>query len=202
MKVKININRNCFKTGLLPALTALLLAAVGSACSKSESYSELLRDEEKAVNWYLAQKNVETDVPADSVFETGSDAPFYRMNEDGTVYMQVISTGDMNDRPEDGEKIYFRFMRQNIIQLMENGTAVWVGNADDLNNNVGSTYFFFGNTTYPATTQYGTGLQLPMKYLGFNSEVNLVVKSYAGMTDDQTSCQPYVYNIRYYKAIY
>ena len=28
------------------------------SCSKTKSYSELLRDEERAVNWYLAQNEV------------------------------------------------------------------------------------------------------------------------------------------------
>lgn len=187
--------------GAAMTLTAAVMLVSLTACDKSESYSELLRTEEKAVNWYLAQHRVETSVPADSVFQTGEDAPFYRMDEDGTVYMQVISAGDMEDRPEQGDRVYFRYKRQNILYMYEDITDISVGNMDDFNIG-GSSSFFLGNKIYPTTTQYGTGIQLPMTYLGYYSEVNLVLKSYAGFTTDQTSCTPYVVNVKYYKSEY
>ena len=183
------------------ALGALALLMLG-ACSKSESYSEMLRDEEKAVNWYLAQHRVEVAPPADSVFQTGEKAPFYRMDEDGTIYMQVIRAVDRKERPAAGEKVYFRFSRCSIKTMYDGGNAFWAGNADDLGNDVGPTYFFFGNKTYPSTTQFGTGLQVPMEYMGIGSEVNLVLKSYAGFVQDQTQCQPYLMNVKYFKAEY
>lgn len=173
-----------------------------SSCSKSESYSELLRDEERAVNWYLAQQNVEVEVPADSIFEVGENAPFYRMDDDGTIYMQVIRAGSKENRPKADEKIYFRFMRQNIKLMYEGTPEKPYGNADNMASAVGPTYFFYGNTVYPTTVQFGKGVQLPMDYLGFDSEVNLVLKSYSGFVDEQAACQPYLYNIKYYKAEY
>lgn len=191
------------------AAACLALAAGGglASCDKTESYSDLLRDEEKAVNWYLAQQRVETEVPADSVFETGKNAPFYRMNEDGTVYMQVINAGDMKDRPKDGDKVFFRFMRQNIKALYNGIENDPFGNMDDLANAMGNTYLFYGNETYPTSTQYGTGIQVPLDYLGYYSEVNLVVKSYSGFTGnkfqaEQTSCIPFLINVKYYKPEY
>lgn len=186
----------------IPAFLICALAAVVAGCSKSESYSELLRDEERAVNWYLAQHRVETEVPADSVFETGSDAPFYRMDEDGTVYMQVIKAGDPEDKPVDGERVYFRFMRQNLKYLYEGIDVKPEGNMDNFNVAMGPTNFVMGNKIYPNTTQYGTGIQLPMTYLGYYSEVNLVLKSYAGFPENQSECTPYVMNIKYYKPEY
>ena len=72
---------------------ALLMLTGISACSKSKSYSELLRTEEKAVNWFMAQHEIVSSVPEDSVFEVGKDAPYYRMDEEGYVYMQVLKTG-------------------------------------------------------------------------------------------------------------
>ncbi len=178
----------------------MVLLAAG--CSKSESYSDLLRDEERAVNWYLAQQRVEVDVPEDSVFEIGPNAPFYRMNEDGTIYMQVISEGDPNDKPADGDRVYFRFMRQNLKYLYEGIDVTPEGNMDNFNVQLGSTNFIMGNNTYPNTTKYGTGIQLPMTYLGYYSEVNLVLKSYAGFPENQSECTPYVMNIKYYKSEY
>ena len=190
----------------LAAMSVALAAGVAS-CDKSESYSDLLRDEEKAVNWYLAQQRVEVSVPEDGKFEVGPDAPFYRMNDDGTVYMQVINAGDPDDRPKEGDKVFFRFMRRNTKAMYLGTQSGWFGNMDDLDNPLGNTYLFYGNETYPNSTQYGTGIQVPLDYLGYYSEVNLVLKSYSGFTgntfqSEQSSCIPYIINVKYYKPEY
>lgn len=182
-------------------LTALVTLMSLTACDKSESYSELLRDEERAANWYLAQHRVEMEIPADSVFEAGPDAPYYRMDSDGHLYMQVVNAGDLEDKPQDGDKIYFRYNRVNLKLLYETGTEVESGNMDNLASG-SATGFFKGNTIYPSSTQFGTGIQVPMDYLGFYSEVNLVLKSYVGFTSDQSQCIPYAVNVKYYKPEY
>lgn len=202
MKLDISI---CRKTRFTLAALMIICAALTS-CEKGESYADLLRDEEKAVNWYLAQHRVETEAPTKAEdFEEGANAPFYRMNSDGTVYMQVINRGNLNDRPKLNDKVYFRFERTNIKNLWQGSTSVPEGNMDNLA--IVATSLFYGNTTYPNSTQYGTGIQVPLDYLGYFSEVNLVIKSYSGFTgnnfsSEQTACIPFVYNIKYYKPEY
>lgn len=192
---------NNFKKSIFGVALLSITISLGG-CKDSESYSDLLRDEEKAVNWFMAQQEVLLDIPEDGNFEVGEDAPYYKMDEDGHVYMQVISKGDMDDRPEKGDKVYFRFSREDLKTLYETGETSSYGNADNLNSGLGSTYFFYGNTTYPSTTQYGTGIQLPMDYFGYYSEVNLILRSYQGFTTDQSQCIPYKYTVQYYKAEY
>lgn len=184
----------------------VLLALGGGACSKSKSYSELLRDEEKAVNWYLAGQKVELELPKDSIsFLTGEDAPFYKMDEDGTVYMKVISKGEMNadGKPAKivaGDQVYFRFERTNILFLYEGLGEVTSGNSNNLVD--GASYFFYKNTTFPNSVSWGTGIQVPMKFFGYDSEVNLILKSRSGFQSDQLNCYPYVINVRYFKPEY
>lgn len=178
----------------------LLLSATG--CEKTKSYSEMLKDEEQACNWYLAQNKIVVNIPKDSVFQTGQDAPFYKMNSEGTLYMKVITAGDRNKIPENGDRVYFSFMRQNIQSLM-NGYIdedVWEGNAENMA--YGSTSFLLGETILTSSTKYGNGIQIPVTYLGYYSEVILVVKSLEGFIDDQTDCTPYVYKVRYFPALY
>ena len=49
----------------------MALMALLASCSKEQSYSELLRDEEKTVNWFLSNQKVEAEIPSDSVFLVG-----------------------------------------------------------------------------------------------------------------------------------
>lgn len=182
-------------------IVALTLLSFATSCDDTKSYSELLQDEEHACNWYLAQHSVITEIPEDTVFITGQDAPYYKMDKAGSVYMKVIKEGD-GPWVEDNERVYFSFMRMSINYAYEGYGDVWVGNAEDLGNGVGSTYFFFNNQTLTSSSQYGEGIQLPLKYLRLNSEVELVVKSVMGFSSDISSCTAYVYKVRYFPAIY
>lgn len=185
----------------LSVVLGIIVCAALSGCSKTESYSDLLKEEGKAANWYLAQQNIEVVVPSDGKFKTGSNAPFYKMDDDGYLYMQVVSKGD-DEKVKAGDKVYFRFMRKNLKLLYQGYDAGWEGNADDLSTSLGSTYFIYDNYRLENTSKYGTGIQLPLKYLGYNSEVNLILRSYYGFATDQTQCIPYIINVKYYKPEY
>ncbi len=183
---------------ILAALAFLSMAS----CKDDTSYSDLLKEEEKSVNAYLANQRVETSIPPDSVFITGSDAPFYRMDDDGYLYMQVVNAGDRNDRPQLNDQVYFRFTRYNLNNWHASGAWIAEGNSDNLNNGLGATSFVFGNTSLANSALYGSGIQTPLYYLGYNSEVNLVLRSYYGFSTDASACIPYMINLRYFKAEY
>lgn len=161
----------------------------------------MLRDEEKATNWWLANQRVENAVPADSVFEVGPDAPFYKLDEEGYIYMQVIRTGDLNNKAKTGQQVYFRYMRTNILEMYNGNDPEPQGNA----NNVGSgnsTSFRFEDLSASTSQQFGTGIQLPLIYLGLDCEVNLVLRSYYGFAGETGQCQPYIFNIKYFPSYY
>lgn len=179
----------------------MVLILLGS-CNKGESYADLLKMEEKAVNWYLSGESVEIKVPADSIFITGEDAPFYRMDEDGSVYMRVIDAGDAEDKPQKGDRVYFRYSRMNLRNFYEADVEQWYGNSSDFATSNISTSFIYGNYTLSSSYQYGTGIQLPMDYLGYNSRVRLVLKAQSGFYSEQSQCLPYVFDVRYFKGAY
>lgn len=183
-------------------MICLVLAGMTSliSCSKSESYSELLKEEEKAVNWYLASQRIEIDIPADSLsFEIGPEAPFYKLDNEGYVYMQIVSR-DLSERVKTGDVVYFRFMRENIKYMYEGIETNPVGNSDYLG--YGPASFVYQNNYLSSTTQWGNGIQMPLKFVGYNSEVNLILKSYYGFAEEQQYCIPYIMNIRYFKPEY
>lgn len=188
------------KTILGVCMTLCAICTVMTSCSDHESYANLLKDEEKATNWYMAQRSICLEIPKDSVFEVGPDAPYYKMDEAGYVYMQVLKVGDRKNMPEKNARVLFRYMRMNIKTFYLNGVESWEGNADDMA--MASSQFFFKNFALESSQLYGSGIQTPVSYLGYDCEVNLVLRSYYGFAKDQSKCQPYALHIKYYKAEY
>ncbi|MDE6126161.1 MAG: DUF4827 domain-containing protein [Muribaculaceae bacterium] len=185
------------------AITAAFIGLILHSCNDSKSYSELLTDETKSVNTFLAKQHVITKIPADSVFETGPDAPYYQLDEEASVYMQVLSTGDTSERVRDDQLVYFYFTRYNLHAFAQTGSlddAGGWGNSDDLS--VGSASFRFNNYSLSASAQWGSALQMPLQFpsLGLGCEVNLVVKSQYGLTSEIAQVIPFLYNVRYFRA--
>ena len=194
----------------ITVVTFLFIVFLAS-CSKSQSYSELLREEEQACNWYLSKYNISLEMPenykdlvtSETLREDGTpygdDAPFYKLDDEGYVYMQVVSA-DFSQMVAEGDLVYFRYVQESIKDLYEGVTGSVMGNGNYLPN--GSASFVYKNTYLTSTTTWGTGIQMPLQYVGYNSELNLVLKSYYGFTDLQTYCIPYIMNIKYFKPEY
>lgn len=190
-----------FISRFLSLFCGLILISLAS-CSSGTSYSQLLREEEVAVNWYLAQNQVDITFPTDGSYLYGEDAPFYRMDGDGYVYMKILDPGNLENKPKKGDVVYFRFMRMNLKTYYETGSESWAGNAENMNSSYNGTSLTYGNSTLTSTTQYGDGIQVPLDYLGYDCHVMLIVKSPEGWSADISSCNPYLYTIRYFKAEY
>ena len=190
-------NRRNLLTIVLPALLAVLALA---SCSNSESYAERLNTERIACNAYLATKRVVNSIPPDSVFEEGTDAPFYRITNDGNVYMQVINSGDRaKDRAKSGQYIYFRYTRYNVESWYSSGQWItYESNEEDMASQ--SYYFIYKNYTLPVSSQWGYGIQLPLDLLGAECEVNLLVRSQYGLLNEIAYVQPYLFHIRYFHS--
>lgn len=175
-----------------------------SSCNNGKSYADLLKEEDNAVKAFLADKIVINEIPADSVFVTLQDVPdndtlavpYYRLDSDGNVYMQVLDAGDMNNRFEKGNDVNIRFVRYDLKALMNGENPEPVGNT----NPADYITIRFGETTLPSTTQYGTGLQYPMYFLGDECKVNLLVRAKLGFTSETATVMPYLYRIQYNKS--
>ena len=180
------------------AISAAFLLAF-SSCKDSKSYAELLNEETKAVNAFLADQNVILDIPADSIFEYGPDAPFYRIDPDGNVFIQVIEPGD-KEKVKNDAMVFFRFTRYNLNEYALTGSlGSGYGNSEDVS--MGSASFRFNNYTLTTSSQWGSGIQMPLNFLGFNSHVRLVIKSQFGLTSEISQVIPFLYDIRYLPAV-
>lgn len=170
-----------------------------SSCKDSKSYAELLNEETKSVNSFLADQNVILDIPADSVFEYGFDAPFYRIDPDGNVFIQVIDPGE-TEKVKDDALVFFRFTRYNLNEYALTG-ELGTGSGNSENIGLGSASFRFNNFTLSTSSQWGNGLQMPLNFLGFNSRVRIVIKSQFGLSSEISQVIPYLYDIRYLPAV-
>ena len=178
---------------------AVLLGVALSACDDSKSYAELLTDEAHAINRFLVNNTVIMDLPENDEFIVGPDAPYYRLDDEGNVYMQIVNPGDKQMMAKDDELIYFRFTRYNLYDynMDDNKLGEGWGNAEDLS--MGAASFRFGNYSLSSSSQWGSGLQMPLYYVGMESEVNLIIRSQLGLSSEISQVIPYVYNIRYFK---
>lgn len=188
----------------LKSLAVMLLSAAASlslvSCDDSKSYAELLNDEAHYINSFLVDNIVAPEVPADTVFVTGADAPYYKLDPDGNLYMQVLNPGTKGNEVTKNELIYFRFMRYDLRSYNSatgKFSSSW-GNEDDLS--LINTSFRYQNYQLASSSQWGAGIQTPLNYLPVDCEVNLVVKSSYGFTDEESNVIPYLYHLRYFRS--
>lgn len=183
-------------------LSLTWLAIAGTSCSDTKSYAEMLTEENQAVNSFLARHKVVDFIPEDNNFEIGEDAPYYCLDDEGNVYMQVLSKGS-DEKPEKNDRVYFRYLCYDLYSYVigddENNSEIASGNADNMNTQ--STFFLFGNTSVSESTQYGIGIQQPLYYLGYGAKVNLIVKSQYGPSSLMAYVIPYLYTITYNKSM-
>lgn len=173
-------------------LGALLLSALG-ACKDTKTYADLLHDEDMYVNNFLADNIVLLDIPADTVFVTGAAAPYYRLDHDGMLYMQVLNAGTPGNRVENDEQIYFRYTRY-ALSAYKNG-QLGQGEGNDIT--LGATWFRYNNYQLQSSYMWGPGVQYPLLYLPIDCEVNIIIKSQMGVTSEQAEVQPYLWHLTY-----
>ena len=158
------------------ALIASASMLIGlSSCEDGQSYADMLNSENQAVNRYLADQNVIDHIPADSVFIAGEDAPYYQLDEEGNIYMQVVRYGD-GEKVEDDQRVYFRFMRYNLMYYVSPDVAM-EGDGNENNLAAENTYFVYNNLSLPTSASWGSGIQMPLRFVPLNSEVNVIIKS-------------------------
>lgn len=190
-------------------ILAIASVTASTGCSDDKSYAELLDEENRATNAFLVNQHVVGSIPADSVFETGINAPYYQLDEDGNVFMQVLNAGTPGYNAEYNQLIYFRYTRYSLKNYYFDGTSKNTngyygtftsggGNSDNMSE--GNYSFRFKNTSSPNTLQWGEGLQMPLLFLPIDCEVNLVIKSPMGLSAEETDVIPYFFNVRYFKS--
>ena len=175
---------------------SIVFGMVFTSCEDTETYAELLDKENKYVNNFLANQRVINNIPTDTIFETGKDAPYYRLDEDGNLYMQVVDPGTPGNNVEDNELLYLRFTRYNLATYNNGVFTSWEGNDEVLGGNYS---FRYGNYELSSSYSFGAGVQSPLEYLPVDCQVNIIIKSQYGRPSEISYVTPFLYTLRYYR---
>lgn len=166
------------------------------------TYEDLLLQEQTAIDEYLHSISATlAPLPTDGKYQVGENAAFYTFvgaQGKGTVYMRILELGNQGVA-KTGDKVYFRFLRWNILN--------WylTGNIGEGQGNGATIYpeplWFDLGIDNEASNQWGKGIQLPMAIgLPYGSKVELIVPSQLGLSDEVNYVIPYLYEIQYFKA--
>lgn len=169
------------KRSLFLLFSFLMLTFVWTGCDDEKTYSELLSDEEDAIRSFLKSKEVSTVLPKDTVF--ADSTIFYALPKG--VYMRVIHQ-DNEVMAKPGAYVYIRYKRTNLL------TNVTL----NMNWNTPITYVYFIYKN-PAMTGMGEGIEIPLAYVGKNSEIELLVPSKVGGVADASAVTPVLYRLKY-----
>lgn len=187
----------------MPIVGSLIATAL-AACDDTKSYAELLDDEDVYVNNFLANQTVELVAPDNAEdFLTGPDAPYYRIDEDGMLYMQVLNAGTPGGQMvEDNEQVYFRYTRYALSgytsTLGDDGVYAGTLPVGEGNNTaLNPCWFRYNNYQIASSYTWGVGVQAPLKYFPVDCEINIVIKSQMGPTDEMADVVPYLWRLTY-----
>lgn len=154
------------------------------SCDNAPTEEEFLKPYDLAFAYYLNQKQVVKHLP--DKLECGENAPFYQIDKDGYVFMQVVE----NNGPMafNGRSFAKRYASYNLLEYYK--TKVWpkpfaTSNTSSLTP-LPTSKFDVNSIQY---------LHLALHYVGVESTVNFVVRQ-----DFNRSDIPYYIEVRYSSA--
>ena len=182
----------------------LCAACLMGSCSKTRSYTDMLKDEEKAIDRLIDSLGIEVlkDFPDDSIF---AENQFVKM--DNGVYMNIIDRGEGRATLYSTRIMYrcnaYYFL--NYFQLCinstygpnSNGTVPYPANGAQ------TVPFIYGegttnNQADPKYIYVSEGIQTPLQYVGHRGRVKLIVPFDKGNYYDQGEGYPVYYEVLEY----
>ncbi len=193
---------------ILMIVCAALLAL---SCSKTKSYTDMLKDQKKAIERLKDEKGFVflKDFPKDSVFKENE---FVEL-ENG-VYLNIIDKGS-SERAVYGTEILYRCtmyypMDTSYIYLTNSAglhiipyyyyippTGGYISSNYGPHSNGTSPYSFTYGDYY--SSNVGEGLMTPLLYVGHGAKVKLIVPFKRGLPTDNNNGEPAYYEILQYE---
>ena len=172
-------------------ILCVVLGAI--SCSKTKSYTDMLKDEKKAIERLIDENDFKIlkDFPKDSVFKENE---FVLL--DNGVYMNIIDKGTSERAVLNKTKMLYRCKLHYFIEV---DTLVYE-NYGPHSNGTSPLPFTYGeyssNNPYDFSYNWvSEGLQVPLQYVGDRALVKLIVPFKRGTYYDQGKGLPVYYEI-------
>ncbi len=178
------------KSGL-NRLLILCISIVAVSCSNTKSYTEMLEDEEDAIDRLFDEKGFEVlpDFPEDTVF---LENQFVKLKSGS--YLNIIDKGS-DERAVYNQKILYRcYVSYPMDSSYIYNTPYYIQNYGPHSNGTSPFEFTYGSYATSSDPMYvSEGLQDPLQYVGDRAKVKLIVPFRKGTYNDQSSGQPVFY---------
>lgn len=186
-------------------LLILSVAWVALACNKTKSYTDMLKDERKAIDRLIDSEGLEIlkHYPADGVFKENQ---FVKLPND--VYLNVIDSGNGKRAKLYETSIFTRF-RANVLLMDTSMYDPIFTNYGPNSNGTLPVEFKYGYNTATSTTGSGSelaiflsdGLQAGLQYVGDSSKVKLIVPFKRGSEFQNNNGFPVFFEVLEYKFV-
>lgn len=182
-------------------LLIVCAALLTLSCSKTKSYTDMLKAEKKAINRLIAEEGIEVlkDFPKDTLF---GENQFVLL--DNGVYMNIVDRGNDERAVLNKTVILSRFTADFFTE-----DSVVVSNYGPNSNGTPPVEFVYGSAqatgtpmTYDESILFSLvseGMQVGLQYVGHKGKVKLIVPFKVGRYDDQNAGRPVYYEILEYK---
>lgn len=161
------------------------LLLISTACSKSKSYAEMVKEENNAISRFLEERGLTV------VEEYPATLPFgekvYFKTPEG-LYMQVVKAGNPVDFAEDPDDVNVGYESYMYFKDSSDTIKVSAGILGTFQYN--NPYSYYGHyilcegMVLPLAKEYG---------LGDEAKVNLIIPSKLGTNEQQTAVYPIFY---------
>lgn len=179
-------------------ITILILLA---GCNDDVSYAERVETERKRIKEFVNQQNIDVldTYPSNGVFKENQ---YYK--DDSGVYINVVDSGN-GKRAGYRSEVYFRFGEVMSLPTADSDTLNLWGNNPGLQPltfkyGITSTYTDYYSTG-PSYYYLSEGVTIPLKYVGENAVVNIIVPFKVGSITQSSSYATYFYKRLRYSTI-
>lgn len=187
--------------GFTLALAAFVV--IFSACSSSETYADKLKNESKAIDRFVKERelNVLKSMPEDYKFGEND----YYKDEDSGIYLRIISRGDTEKMASKDKLPLVLFRYYGTLRFSTADTTKYSnnGNLDPISFTYGNsnTYTDYYSSNY-SYSFLSPACAFPLDYVGEGGEVSMIVPFANGSAMQQSSYEPLFYGrIKYTKII-
>lgn len=186
------------KTGYI-VLSLVALLVFGASCNKTKTYADLLKEENRAIDKFIAKNKliILDALPQNGEFKSNE---FYRDPATG-VYYNIIDVGDTvnYNKIKVGDEVYVRF--SGLKFFSENDTTEY-SNLDPIRSPFPEEFVYRGPVTminkslYSATTP---GWAVPLGSVGHTGRVKMIIPFNMGSINDQMAYTPTYYESIQYR---